>query len=794
MWKNHLKIAIRTLKKQRVYSLINIGGLSIGLATFILIFLFIQDELSYDNFHSKVHRVVLFQQFEKNAGSGSGFAQLLKTEMPQVEQVARLAKIRSLISNSPQAYYEENFYFADSEVFNLFDFTLLQGNKIMALKDVNSMVVSQKIAQKYFGSNDVIGKTLKYDNKQDFIITGVMKNLPENSHLKIDILANFRNAEQLLGQDLKGYWDNMSITYLLLNEKSNLKTCISQLAKAIDKTQDPNRGVWKPNLIPLDEIYLYHQLDGRLTAIKAIDNIYIFMVIGFLVLILAIFNYVNLTTARSTVRAKEVGLRKVLGAKRLELFKQFLSESFLITLLASVLAGLWIELSLGWFNQLTDKSLNTNDLINPLAILLFIVGIILLSVLNGIYPAFILTAFKPIDVLKDQFKKGGNLKNNLRKFLVVGQFSASIVISIITFVAIAQLLYIQNKKLGYDRSQILSLTLEGNIKPSQAQAFKNNLVTMSTIKSLSYSNVLPGQGLWGNKLVEKYVPKGKDLGFGFALADENFLNTFGIKLLQGKYFDKNTRVEQNQFVINQAMVNYLEWEDSPIGKKLGYYTYAYKPEGGYQEIPITGEVIGVFADYHQLDLKQKIQPMIVLYSAEGRKLAIKLQSGEIKPTMDKIEITWKKFFNNQPFEYTFLDAEFDKAYRNEQKITQVFGIFAFLSFFISGLGLFSLATFSIERRIKEIGIRKVMGASASQIVSLISKDFLRLVIIAFLIASPLAYYVATKWLENFAYRTPIHWWIFGIAGSLAVLIALVTIGFQAIRAGQKNPVESLRYE
>jgi putative ABC transport system permease protein len=794
MWQNHLKIALRNIKKQKLYALVNIGGLSIGLATFILIVLYIQDELSYDSFHTKSHRVVLFQQFEKNAGSGSGFAQLLRSELPQVEQTARLVKLRSLISNSQQAHFEDNFYFSDNSVFNLFDFTLLQGNQMTALKDVNSIVISQKTAQKYFGNSNVIGKTLKYNNKQDFVITGVMQNLPYNSHLKIDILASFKNAEKLTEQNLQGYWDNMSLTYLLLNEKASLKASFDHLVRVIEKTQDPNRGVWKPNLIPVNQIYLYHQLDGRLTAVKAIDNVYIFMAIAVLVLILATFNYVNLTTARSTIRAKEVGLRKVLGAQKLELFKQFLSESFLITFLASLLAILWIELSLSWFNQLTDKSLSNYYLLNPLAILIFIVGIVILSVFNGIYPAFVLTSYKPIEVLKDQTKKGGSLKINLRKVLVVGQFSTSIVISIVTFVVITQLQYIQNKKIGYERSQILTLNLAGNMNPSQAQAFKNSLSAITGIKNLTYSNMLPGQGILGNKLVEKYVPKGKDLAYGFTTGDEDFLNTFEIKLLQGKFFDKNTLPNQNKFVINQTMVKHLEWKDSPIGKKLGYYTYAYKPEGGYQEIPITGEVIGVFEDYHQLDLKKKIQPMILFYSDEGRKLAIKLQSGDIKSSISKIEGMWKKFFNNQPFEYTFLDVEFDKLYLNEQKVSQVFSVFAFLSFFISGLGLFSLATFSIERRIKEIGIRKVLGASVSQIVGLISKDFLRLVVIAIVIASPIAYYIASKWLENFAYRTPIHWWIFGLAGFLAVLIALFTVGFQAIRAGQKNPVESLKYE
>jgi len=794
MLRNYLKIAYRNFFKHRLFSIINLIGLTVGLVVCLLIVLFVQDELSYDSFHENADRIMLFQQFENNSASGTAFAPLLDTEIAQVEKTLRLVQNQALIGTQEQSFYENGFYFADSTVFEVFDLPLLEGNPETALDAPTNLIISEAMAQKYFPNENPIGKTLEYGNEHTLNITGVMKDLPSNSHITIDFLSPYESIKTLTGRAGSGYWNTTAHTYLLLSAGTKPEEVAAQLPTIAEKTNDPNYGVWSLSVIPLRDIYLYHQLDGRLRAQNAIENVWIFSIIAIFILALACFNYVNLVTARSSTRAREVGMRKVLGARRQQLLLQFLSESGIMLAVSTVLALVVVQLILPTFNQFVGKELALMTLLDAQFILLFIAVFALVSLLTGSYPALVLSSFKPVSVLKNAFF--GNTSDALfRKVLVSLQFAVSIVMIVATIVVANQLSFIQNKDLGYQRDHILTITFQGDVSADQKETFKRELQALASVKSITRSAPLPGQGVNNNKFVESYVPDGKDIGYSFLRVDEHFLETFDIQLKNGRFFDASSTPEKNQFVVNEAMVEYLEWEDGAIGKELGYYTYKSTPDGGYAEVPVTGEVIGVINDYHQSDLKTAIYPMVFKYAQGGEdKIAVNIAAGQIRNTVDAIQDKWTSFFPAEPFSYSFLDDFFDQTYARETKTAQVFGIFSGLAIFISCLGLLGLVAFAAERRTKEIGIRKVLGANLGNIIGLLSKDFVRLVIVAAFIAFPIAWWIMSQWLERFAYRVELSWWVFAIAGIATLLIALITISFQAIRAATANPAESLKTE
>jgi putative ABC transport system permease protein len=799
MLQNYLKIALRNLWRNKVFSLINIFGLSSGLCVCLLIVLFVQDEISFDDFHTKADRIVLFQQFENGSGSGSGFAQLIQSGSSQAEAVVRLVKANPLIGNTTQSFYEKDFYFADSTLFAVFDFPLVQGDTKKALAIAGSVLISQRMAQKYFPNQNPLGKTLTYQTRHKLTVTGVFGNLPGNSHIAVDFLGSFSDAARLTGQNLDGYWDGASLTYVLLSPGTQAEAFAKTLPLLAKKTNDANAGVWKPDAIPLREIYLHHRLDGRVRAVKAVENVYIFSVVALLVLVLACLNYISLSSARATLRAREVGVRKVTGASRRQLFGQFLLESALFTFIGWIMALVLARLALPFFNALAQKQLSLGTLLSLRNLLVFGGMMAAVTLLTGSYPALVLSSFRPIEVLKSVFFRHSD-GNRVRKVLVVSQFSVSIAMIIATLVALSQLRFIHSKQLGYDREQILTLSFPSDASAASKQTFKQTLQTMAAVRSATLCGWLPGQGAGGNKLVEEFVPKGKNTGFRFITADADFLTTFGIKRRQGRNFTPHAGSGQfdagsGQFLVNQAMARYLEWGEGGVGKPLGYYTYQYNPDGSYTEVPVKGEVIGVVEDYHQSDLRSLIEPLIIMPSAGNEpQLAVKLQTGDIRNSVLQIGQTWQRFFPGKPFEYRFMDDAFNDTYAKETRTGKVFGMFACLAVFISCLGLFGLVTFIAQTKTKEIGIRKVLGASVGQIVALLSKDFLRLVLLALLIASPVSYYLMHQWLQHFAYKIELSWSIFALAGLLAIAIALVTVSFQAIKAALANPVNSLKTE
>ncbi|MCY7349423.1 MAG: ABC transporter permease [Cytophagaceae bacterium] len=798
MFRNYFKIAVRSLRKNPIYSLLNVAGLTLGLTCGLLITGYVLNELSYDRFHQNADRIVLLQQFEQTGTSGGKLATDFGQTFAQVEKTVRLKQAQPLIAHRNTAFYEEAFYFADSSAFGVFSVPLVLGNPKTALTERYGVVLSESVAQKYFPAQNPLGQSLRYDNKYTLHVTGVMRDWPGNSHVRPGFLANYANANELVGYDVTtNLWGGSAWTYLLLTPGTRPETVEAQFPAYLKDLNDPNVGVWKLRLIPLTDLYLRTDLiaPNRLTYVT------IFSVVALLILALAVFNYVNLATARATQRAKEVGLRKVLGSTFGQLWRQFLGETAVFIALTVALTALIMPLVLAPFNELADKHLTLSGLLTPPQLAGFAAGLVGLCLLAGGYPAFVLASFRPAAVLKDAHRMGlggktGSRQPLLRQALVVGQFAVSIVMIVATLVVYSQLRYVQTKNLGYQREQVLVMNLHDATTQAKQQ-FKQEVQKLAGVVSATQSYSVPGSGaLLGEKLVSDYAPKGAtDLGISRLTVDENFLKTFSIKLVQGRNLDANRPADRKAFLINQAAMKYFGW-DKIDGKMLGYYTFEYDQTGSYREVPQRGPVVGVVDDYHQKNLKTTIEPlMFSLTNGWEGMVSVKIQaSGGVPATLGQIEQLWKQSFPATPFDYEFMDDFFNRAYQADRRAGQVFGLFAALAVAISCLGLFGLATFAAERRTKEIGVRKVLGASVGSIVSLLSKDFLKLVFFAFLLASPIAWYFMHQWLQDFAYKIDIEWWVFAVAGLLAVSIALLTVSFQSVKAALTNPVKSLRSE
>ncbi len=790
MLRNYFKIAWRNLIRNKVSTVVNIVGLTLGLSCCMLITAYVLDELSYDRFHKNADRIVLFQQFENAPGSGGKFAIDLKSRFAQVTNTARLTRIKPLIAHQQVAAYESQFWFADSSVFNIFTMPLAQGNPQTALTEQYGVVLSETMARKYFANANPMGQSLRINNKVTLHVTGVLADLPANSHLAIDFLGNYANANELAGYDVTtNYWGSGDTwTYLLLAAGTNKTTLQTQLPAYVRQLGDPNASVWKPNLVPLTDIYLR----TNLVATNRLTYTYIFSIVALLILGLACFNYVNLATARSTKRAKEVGVRKVLGSSFGQLWRQFLSETFLFMGLAVALSVGVVLIVLPEFNQLTDKQLTTESLLTGSRLWRLAAGLGVVGLLAGSYPAFVLSSFRPVAVLKGTSSSAEG-RAWLRKTLVVGQFAVSVGMIVATIIVYNQLAYVRNKNVGYQREQVLTMDLRDAPKNAK-ELFKQRVAALPGVEAATRAFGLPGSGnLQGQKLVSDYVPKGSQTGGILRLTtDGDFLKTFGIKLLQGRNLDPNRPADKTAFLINRAAMKFFGWKDI-AGKMTGYYTYAYSPDGSYREVPQRGQVIGVVDDYNHADLKTTVAPMLIsLNDGYEGQLAVRIRAGAVPNVIRQLNGLWHEQFPDKPLSYEFLDDVFNRTYRTEARTGQVFGLFAALAIFISCLGLFGLATFNTQQRQKEIGVRKVLGASVASIVTLLSKDFLKLVVIAIVIASPVAWYAMNRWLQDFAYKITIEWWVFAGAGLLAVGIALLTVSFQSIRAALMNPVKSLR--
>jgi putative ABC transport system permease protein len=801
MLRNYLKTTLRNLKRQKTQSTINILGLAIGLTCCILIILFVRDELSFDKFHEnhdRIYRVTRRWLNEDGAVSlHLGFVAppigpLLKNDFPAIEHAVRMVGTGGMLVSHGDAYFEENlFFFAEENLFDVFSIKMTKGDPSTSLVDPLTIVISEEMARKYFGSEDPIGQTIHVEAQgqaADLKVTGVIEPLPHNSHFHADFFASFKTYEAIVGDDEMQSWSsNNYATYILIRKNHDVNILKEQLNPFIDRHMDEGRSkITQLILQPLTDIHLHSHLDSELESNSDISYVYVFSVIAFFVLMIAAINFMNLSTARSSQRAKEVGLRKVVGANRSQLIKQFLSESLLTVFAGLAVALILVKLLLPRFNQFLSRELsfNLSGNIGLLSGLIFVA--VLVGIVSGLYPAVFLSSFQPATVLKGA-KDQRRRKLSLRTVLVVFQFAISIVLIICVGVVTSQLRYIRNINLGFNEEQVVVLPSSSRIS-SQLESVKTQLYENPNIISVSAAKRVPsGRLLDSSGASVIRGEKSEPINFMIALlrVDHDYIPTFGMELAAGRNFSKEMPTDAaNAFILNETAIRQIGWESplDAIGKGFVY---------GRAE----GQIIGVVKDFHFESIHHKIAPIVMVLSAHSlNQVAVRISPNDIPGTMAFLQGKWQEFRPNYPFSYYFVDERFDQQYRSENKLLQLFGYFAFLAIFIACLGLFGLALYTAEQSIKEIGIRKVLGASVSSLVFLFSKEFSKWVLLANIIGWPVAYYAMTKWLANFAYRTSLSLWIFLLAGVLALVIALITVSFHSVKAAIADPVTALRYE
>ncbi len=810
MFKNYVNIAFRNLVKHKFYSLINILGLSVGLTCFLMIALFVTDELSFDKFHADADRI--YRMDFSGTINGAEFitalasvpaAETMVNEFPEVEDATRLRTRGNYLikkSDGEDTFNEDKVTFADKNFFTFFDFNLRSGSPETCLERPNTLVLSQSLATKIFGAEDPVGKTVVLDNDEDFEVTGVFDDMPANSHFTFNILMAMEGLEEAKSK----FWMSFNFnTYLKLQEGFDPVELEAKFPDLIEKYIGPeieqfmqaslqefyeagnNAGFF---LFPLTDIHLRSNKLGDIEPPGSMQYVYIFTAIALFILILACINFMNLSTARSAGRAKEVGVRKVMGAYKGQLVNQFLSEAFLITLISIAIAYSLSFLVLPFFNQLADKTIDPQSLFSPNFIAIMIGILFVVGFLAGSYPAFYLSRFRPIETLKGKLNlglKGGGL----RSVLVVLQFSVSIIMIIGTAIVFDQLSYIQNKKLGYSKEQILMIH-DPWLLDDKAESYKNEAVQHSAVFSGTMSSFLPVETSSNNNLWFPGANPTKDESYVFNefRVDHDYMETLEIEMADGRSFSRDFPSDSSAIVLNEAAVRQLGWEKG-VGMTLSNY------EGSQEEpVVVVHKVIGVVKDFHFKSLRNNIEPLVFELGRSRGFVSFKISGENIPSTIDFLENKWDEFAPGQPFAYSFLDDRFNEMYKAEQKLGEIFGVFAFLAIFIACLGLYGLAAFTAEQKKKEIGVRKVLGASITSIVTLLSKEFLKLVAIAIVIASGISFYVMSGWLEEFENRTDINVMVFILAGLAALVIAWVTMSFQSWSAARANPAESLKDE
>jgi putative ABC transport system permease protein len=795
MLKNYVTIAIRNLLKYKVYSFINIFGLAVGIACCLFIFLFIQNELNYDKFHADGKRIYRLIRSSDENGERKGtpatsgpYAPSLQNDFPSdIEETMRVLHIGGgvLITLNNQSFMEKQCMFVDSTFFQFFSFPLEVGDPKTVLNAPNSMVLSRAAAKKYFGNADPIGKVLTMDGEDQFKVTGIMGPLPGNSHIVPDMLVPmsvFKNQEWF-----NEWWNNSMSTYVRLSPKVTEKQFEAKLPAFMDKYMGEEFKKFGSKVVlalqPFENIYFDNetQFDQALHGDKKV--VYIFTAIALFILVIACINFMNLSTARSMGRAKEVGLRKVMGAYKSHLISQFLSESIVLSFISLLLALGFVWLFKPAFNTFVEKELTIPY--GAFFITLVLLGIaVLVGLFAGTYPAFFLSSFQPIKVLKGRFKANPQ-SAWLRKGLVVVQFSISIILIIGTFIITRQMEFTQQKKLGYDKEHVVLVRINNDDIRTNKDRFKTILEQESDILSISAMSGEPG-GFHDRFIVDIPEKKEEKWQFRTVFTDFDYIKTLGMKVVAGRDFSKDFGTDTTQAaIINETAVKQLGWtNEEALGKDITITLREDAPR----------KIVGIVQDFHFSSLKDKIDPMIIVVAKDNRVMAVKIKSGNPQQTLQKIEKAWLTVAPQYPFEFTFLDQVYENLYKSEQKQMAVFSVFASIAICIACLGLFGLAAFTAEQRTKEMSVRKVLGADVSNIVLLLSKDFVKLVLLAIVIASPVAWYAMTKWLEDFEYSVAIRPDTFLIAGICAIVIALLTVSYHAIKTAYTNPVKTLRNE
>jgi putative ABC transport system permease protein len=808
MIKNYLVIALRSFLKQKSFTILNVVGLSLGMVASLLILQYVKYERSYDRFHSKASDVyrIQYNQWQSGklrfecAAAVPAVGPALKNNFPEVKAFTRLFPVSGIASyESPDrgviSFREEKMQITDPAVFEVFDFKLLKGDKVTALQGPNKTVISQRAAKKYFGEEDPIGKTIAWDGNRKFEVTGIFENIPDNSHIKFDFMFSYEtlNKETQNASETEWGWYDFN-TYVLLQPGTDAKA----LQAKWDEWLLKDRGEeWKKRnskqefiLQPILDIHLHSNLlqESQPEERGDGDSVYALSIIALFILIIAWVNYINLATAKSFDRANEVGVRKVMGAQKDQLMKQFLSEAFLVNLLAAMISVLVVRLVWPYFSALSGRNIPLDFMIQPdfwlLLGSLFLAG----TLLSGFYPSMVLSSFKPVSVLKGKVfhTAQGNL---LRKSLVVFQFVASVVLISGSVIVYQQLKYMRNQDLGIDINQTIVLKGPGVIVDSlfrqTLEAFKTESLRIPGIKSMTASTNVPGDEIFWASGIKRVVggPENSISGYTVGI-DHDYVPSFDLNIIAGRNFDLDHPNEKKHVILNRAMVIALEFDDvkSAIGEKVRH--------GGD-----TLEIVGVLEDYHQMSMKEVVTPLVYRYTPDFASfLAFKVETNNYQQLLSSLEAPWKTLFPDNPMDHFYLDQFFNRQYESDKRFGQIFGMFTLLAIFIACLGLFGLASFMTMQRTKEIGIRKALGSTSTDVILLLSKGFIQLVIMANLIAWPLAWYIMENWLQSFPYRITINPVLFLAAGLGVVIIAFLSVGFETFKAARINPALTLKNE
>jgi len=801
MFKNYFKTAFRNLMKNKTFSVINIIGLATGMAACIIIMLFVSYEKSFDNFHSKnIYRLNEVQKFpgmvasQKVALSMFPMGPTLQKEFPEIKNSCRISwRNNTEFRNGDKRVYLPQMFAVDSTFFQIFDFKLLKGDRNRVLEKPNSIVLTEESAEKLFGKEDPVGKTIgTYENDTVlFMVTGVAKNVPQNSQLQFDAVFSFSTFYSQHPDMMNNWGGNWLNTYLELSPGTNTAALEKKFPDYLKKYMTRNDG-WKFYelfLLPLRAVHAnaseigldyinYQKFDKHYTNI--------FFAIALTVLLIACVNFMNLATARSAERAKEVGIRKSIGAHRWQLATQFISEAVLLAFLALVLAIAMVELFLPLVNSLSRRNLQFPLFTNPILLVLALLGAIFIGVISGLYPAAYLSSFQPVKVLKGSAQTGKN-KSSLRNILVVAQFATAIFLMIATVFLMRQLHFMENRDPGFNRDQVVTVQFD-DFTNKNYEALKQDLLTNSLVSSVTAAQDQLGSHLDQSGIQFQGDGPMRQLTSTRLIVDPDYLNLYKISVILGRNFSTEKSANGKEYIINEALAKEL-LKDNPkaemsslLGKQFGFDS--------------VGRIVGIAKDFNFNSMHYKIETMFMFNQREWgfNTLSVKVNGKKAKEAIAFIQSVWKKYSPYRPFDYQFLDDHFEEMYLADTQITKIVGVLAILAIIISCLGLFGMASYAAEKRVREIGIRKVLGASVSGIVGMLSKDFLRHVFIATLIAWPIAWLSVNRWLQDFAYRVNVSWWVFAMAGIAAVLIALITISFQAIKAATANPVQSLRTE
>ena len=808
MIKNYFKIAWRNLLKYKVISSINLFGLTVGITSCLLITIFILNELSYDKYHKNADRIYrVTRSFNNQDGVvslnlstiGPAFGYYMPTDFPEIQKMTRLLENGiTPLKYKEKLFNEKNVFFADEYLFDVFSVNVLKGNPRNALAEPYSVMLTEEAAKKYFNDEEPMGKLIRFNNQINLKVTGIYKAFPSNTHMHPGMLISFTTLNDSLVYGEKNlrtsYSNNSFFTYLLLPQHYNIKNMEARFPGFVDKLMIGEYGGKQPSkftklgLQKLTDIHLFSHSDYEAEPNGDMSRVYIFAAIALFILLIACINYMNLSTARSVLRAKEIGIRKVIGARKKELIVQFISESVLITCAAIIIAFALLYFSLPWLNKVSGQQLSINILMKWQVLLPLFLSPFFIGTIAGLYPALFMSSFQPIKTLKGLFKTGSS-SISFRKVLVVTQFSISIILIITTVIVFQQLHYMQQKSLGFDKEHIVVIPYNNSLN-EKYESFRTELLANSNFKDVCRTSRIPTGRLLDNMGAailsgDSLMPVTTDIKF--VAVDYDFIPAYRIKISAGRNFSREYGTDTLSYILNESAVKAIGWKSPQIaiGKDFRYGN-------------TKGHVIGVINDFHFESMHQPIVPIVLVMFPPSitafNNLSVKFSGNNTEVSLAHLENTWKKFLPEIPYEYTFLDENFDKLYQAEQRQGTIFTSFACIAIFIACLGLFGLSAFTISQRIKEIGVRKVLGANVGSITALLSKDFLRLVLIAAIIAFPVAWYAMNNWLKDFAYRINIQWWVFAVAAIAALLVALLTVSFQAIKAALANPVKSLRTE